>query len=176
VFTADGAALNVDSAAAPGATWTASALPNTPTTYPGTVLLYAATPADAAAALAAASFAGLPANQATTDFNVAWGATLSGNYLVIAVGAAAVNALYDNPCGWTNPSQDDPGSTPFGNVERPLNVTLTNLFLVGEAATAAQTPQAVDDMAYFAVHGALPSGATMPKLASPGHTCLGTPS
>jgi hypothetical protein len=176
VFTADGARLNVDSATAPGAAWTASALPNTPTTYPGTVLLYAATPADDTTALAAAAYAGLPASQVTTDFDTAWGATLSGDYLVIAVGSAAVDALYDNPCGWTNPSQDDPGSTPFGNVERPLNVTLTNLFLVGLAATAAQTAQVADDMAYFAVHGALPSGATLPKLAYPGRTCLGTAS
>jgi hypothetical protein len=176
VFTADGAQSNVDSATAPGAAWTASALPNAPTTYPGTVLLYAATPADDATALAAASSAGLPASQVTTDFDNAWGAALSGDYLVIAVGSAAANALYDNPCGWTNPSQDDPGSTPFGNVERPLNVTLTNLFLVGVAATAAQTPQVADDMAYFAVHGALPSGATLPKLAYPGYTCLGTAS
>jgi hypothetical protein len=176
LFTRSGATLSVDTATAPGADWTASALPSTPTTYPGTVLLYAATPADDASALAAASFAGLPASQVTTDFDVAWGATLSGNYLVIAVGAAAVNALYDNPCGWANPSQDDPGSTPFGNVERPLNVTLTNLFLVGEASTASQTPQVADDMAYFAVHGALPAGATLPKLAYPGHTCLGTAS
>jgi hypothetical protein len=168
--------LNVDSATAPRAAWTTSALPNTPTTYPGTVLLYAATPADDATALAAAAYAGLPASQVTTDFNTAWGAALSGDYLVIAVGSAAANALYDNPCGWTNPSQDDPGSTPFGNVERPLNVTLTNLFLVGVAATAAQTPQVADDMAYFAVHGALPAGATLPKLAYPGYTCLGTAS
>ena len=95
---------------------------------------------------------------------------------MVSIGAAATNALYDNPCGWTNPSQDDPGSTPFYNVERPLNVTLTNLFVVGEAATAAETPQVAADMAYFAVHGALPSGATLPKLAGPGYTCLGTAS
>ncbi|HEV2346148.1 MAG TPA: PKD domain-containing protein [Actinocrinis sp.] len=176
VFTANGAKLNVDSATAPGAAWTATALPNTPTTYPGTVLLYAATSADDTSALAAAKFAGLPASQVTRNFTVAWGATLSGNHLVIAVGAAAVNALYDNPCGWANPSQQDPGSTPFGNVERPLNVTLTNLFLVGEAATASKTPQVANDMAYYAVHGALPSGTTLPKLAYPGSTCLGTPS
>lgn len=176
VFTANGAKLNEDSATAPGAAWTTTALPNTPTAYPGTVLLYAATSADDTTALAAASYAGLPSSQVTRSFNIAWGATLSGNYLVIAVGAAAVNALYDNPCGWTNPSQQDPGSTPFGNVERPLNVTLTNLFLVGEASTASKTPQAVDYMAYYAVHGALPSGTTMPKLAYPGYTCLGTPS
>jgi hypothetical protein len=176
LFYSNAGQYSVDTATAPGAAWTAGSLPNTPTTYPGTVLLYAATPADLTTALAAASFAGLPASQATSNFNTAWAATLSGNYLVIAVGAAANNALYDNPCGWTNPSQDDPGSTPFGNVERPLNVTLGNLFLVAEAATASQTPQAADDMAYYAVHGALPGGATLPALAYPGFTCLGTAS
>ena len=176
LFTTDGTAAQLDTAAAPGAGWTVSALPSTPTTYPGTVLLYAATPADDTSALAAAAYAGLSASQVTTDFNTAWAATLSGNYLVISVGTAAVNALYDNPCGWTNPSQDDPGSTPFYNVERPLNVPLTNLFLVGAAADAAQTPQVADDMAYFAVHGALPSGAVLPTLAYPGYTCLGTAS
>lgn len=176
LFSSDAGAFAVDTAGAPGADWSSNALPSTPTTYPGTVLLYAATPADDATALAAASYAGLPASQVTTDFATAWGATLSGNYLVIAVGAAANNALYNNPCGWDNPSQDDPGSTPFGNVERPLNLTLTNLFLVAEAADATQTPQAADDMAYYAVHGALPSGATLPALAYPGYGCLGTAS
>ncbi|HEY3871101.1 MAG TPA: PKD domain-containing protein [Actinocrinis sp.] len=176
VFLADGSQLGVDTSTAPGSAWSYSALPSTPTTYPGTVLLYAATSADGTTALNAAAYAGLPADQVTTSFADAWAATLSGNYLVIAVGQAAVNALYDNPCGWVNPSQDDPGSTPFGNVNRPLNVTLTNLFLVGAAATASQTPQRVDDMAYYAVHGALPAGATLPSVAGPGFSCLGSAS
>lgn len=176
LFVADGSRLGVDTSTAPGSAWTNSALPSTPTTYPGTVLLYAASAADDTSALAAAAYAGLPAGQVTTDFADAWAATLSGNYLVIAVGQAAVNALYDNPCGWANPSQDDPGSTPFGNVNRPLNVTLTNLFIVGAAATASQTPQRADDLAYYAVHGALPAGATPPTVAGPGFTCLGDPS
>lgn len=179
LFVSDGAQLGVDAsgaANAAGAAWDYSALPSTPTTYPGTVLLYAATATDDASALAAASYAGLPATQVTTDFATAWAATLSGDYLVLAVGQAAVSALYDNPCGWANPSADDPGSTPFDNVNRPLNVTLTDLFLVAAAATAAQTPQRAADMAYYAVHGALPAGATLPTVASPGHTCLGQPS
>ena len=164
--------LGVDTAATPGA-WSYADLPSTPTTYPGTVLLYAATPTDEASALAAAAYAGLPASQVTTDFQVAWGATLSGNYLVLAVGQAAVNALYDNPCGWANPSADDPGSTPFYDVFRPLNVTLTNLYLVAAASNAAQTPQRAEDMAYYAVNGTLPAGATLPAVAYPGYTCLG---
>jgi len=173
VFLASGTKLSVDTSSAPGAAWTATALPSTPTAYPGTVLLYAATSADDTTALSAASYAGLPASQVTTNFATAWAATLSGNYLLISVGQAAYNALYDNPCGWTNPSQDDPGSTPFDYVVRPLNVTLTNLFLVGAASTASKTPQRTDDLAYFAVHGALPQGAAVPTIASPGSTCLG---
>ena len=174
LFLANGSTLSVDTSSAPGASWTATALPSTPTTYPGTVLLYAATSADDKAALAAASYAGLPASQVTTDFAAAWGATLSGDYLVVTVGQAAYNALFDNPCGWANPSQDDPGTTPFNYVVRPLNVTLTNLFLVGEAATAAKSQARTDDLAYYAVHGALPAGATIPTIASPGYSCLGS--
>jgi hypothetical protein len=175
LFVSDGGQLGVDTSTAPGAAWSYSALPSTPTAYPGTVLLYAANASDDASALAAASFAGLPASQVTTSFADAWAATLSGNYLVIAVGQDAVDALYDNPCGWANPSQDDPGSTPFDIVRRPLNVTLTNLYLVAAGATASDTPQAADDMAYFAVHGALPAGATLPALSRPGYTCSGSP-
>ncbi|WP_051451069.1 PKD domain-containing protein [Actinospica robiniae] len=175
VFLDNAGQLGVDSAATAGA-WSYADLPSTPTTYPGTVLLYAATPADDAGALAAAEYAGLADSQVTTNFQIAWGATLSGNYLVIAVGQAAVTALYDNPCGWANPSADDPGSTPFAEVTRPLNLTLTNLYLDAAASNAAQTPQRAADMAYFAVHGALPAGATLPTVAYPGHTCLGASS
>lgn len=171
---ADAGKASVDTNSAPGAAWSGSALPSTPTAYPGTVLLYAATSADESTALAAASYAGLPAGQVTTSFATAWAATLSGNYLVITVGQAAYNALFDDPCGWTNPSADDPGTTPFDYVVRPLNVTLTNLFLVGAAATTSKTPQRSDDLAYYAVHGALPQGAAVPTIASPGYSCLGS--
>jgi hypothetical protein len=174
VFLTNAGTPSLDTSSSPGAAWSSSALPSTPTVYPGTVLLYAATSADDTTALAAASYAGLPAGQATTSFATAWAATLSGNYLVITVGQAAENALFDDPCGWANPSADDPGTTPFDYVTRPLDVTLTNLFLVGAAATTAKTPQRTDDLAYYAVHGALPKGATVPTIASPGHSCLGS--
>jgi len=174
VFLTDGGTLSVESSSAPGASWSTSALPSSPTAYPGTVLLYAATSADDSTALTAAAYGGLPSSQVTTDFATAWAATLSGNHLVITVGQAAYNALFDNPCGWANPSQEDPGTTPFDYVIRPLNVTLTNLFLVGQAATASQSQKRTDDLAYYAVHGALPSGATVPTVANPGYTCLGS--
>ncbi|HEX4789719.1 MAG TPA: PKD domain-containing protein, partial [Actinospica sp.] len=168
VFLSDGSALSVDTDSAPGAAWSSTALPSTPTAYPGTVLLYAASSADDAAALSAASSAGLAASQVSTSFATAWAAVLSGNYLVITVGQAAADALYQNPCGWTNPSRSDPGSTPFSYVTKPVNTTLTNLFLVGAAAAASNSTQRADDLAYFAVHGALPEGAPdMPAAARP---------
>ena len=67
------------------------------------VRLYAADPADYQAALAAASAAGLPADQVTQSFSTAWDQTSSGEYLVIAVGGPADDALYYNVCGWTAP-------------------------------------------------------------------------
>jgi hypothetical protein len=173
VFLATGSALALDTAS--GTTWTYGSLPSAPTTYPGTVLLYAATPTDEATALGAAAYAGLHASQVTSDFQTAWAAALSGNYLVIAVGQAAANALYDNPCGWTNPSQADGGSTPFSYVENPVDVPLTNLFVLATATDPANQASVADDLAYYAFHGALPnSGSTLPALARPGRTCLGS--
>jgi hypothetical protein len=174
VFLADGAAPSVDSDSAPGAAWSNSILPSAPTAYPGTVLLYAASSADDTTASSAAAYAGLPASQVTTSFATAWAAALSGNYLVITVGQAAANALYQNACGWANPSRSDPGSTPFSYVTKPANAPLANLFLVGAAATASAGPQRADDLAYFAVHGALPAGAPdVPAIAQPAAVCLG---
>src|SRR5207253_1106700 len=112
-------------------------------------------------ALAAAATAGLPASQVTQSFAKAWGAVLSGDYLVISVGAAANNALYLNPCGWANPSNDDPGSTPFYYAPVPLNTLPgAGAFERGAAATVSQTPALVTDLAYYATHGALPGGVT----------------
>jgi hypothetical protein len=174
VFLADGTAPSVDGNSAPGAAWSNSALPSSPTAYPGTVLLYAADSADDITASSAAAYAGLPASQVTTGFATAWAAALSGNYLVITVGQAAADALYQNPCGWANPSRSDPGSTPFGYLTRPANAPLANLFLVGAAATASAGPQRADDLVYFAVHGALPAGAPdVPATAQPAAVCLG---
>lgn len=172
LFVTDSSGLGLDTENS--GSWTYSTLPNTPTAYPGTVLLYAATSDDVATAQAAAAYAGLPASQVSTDFETAWAAAISGDYLVIAVGQAATTALFDNPCGWANPSGSDPGSTPFSDVKHAVNTPLTNLFVVGTAADPTQQTAAADDLAYYAVNGALPAGATLPTLASPGRTCLGS--
>ena len=60
LFLADGSAVTEDSSTASGSGWTASSLLTTPVTYAGRILLYGATPADYANALAAAADAGLP--------------------------------------------------------------------------------------------------------------------
>lgn len=172
VFLADGRSLSLDTRTNT-ASWTNTSLPSTPTAYPGTVLLYAATPADQATALAAAAYAGLPSSQVTTDFQRAWAAEISGNYLVIAVGRSAVNGLYDNPCGWANPSRADGGTTPFSDVEHAVDTPMANLFVLGTAADPTLQTTAVDDLSFYAVHGALPTGVrTLPTLAQPGHVCL----
>src|SRR5262249_20152358 len=78
----------------PSGSWTSLTLPGTPATWADQVVLYAAGPADAAAAQAAAAAAGLPPSQVITSFAAAWADTLSGEYLVIAVGSPAVSAMY----------------------------------------------------------------------------------
>ena len=163
---------------APSGTWTAQALPGTPAAFADRVVLYAATPADDTAALSAAAAAGLPAGQVTTSFATAWDDTLSGGYLLFAVGQAAINALEYNTCGWDNPSADIAGSTPFDYVTRPLNALIpAGLFMDGAASTASLTPQRAADLAYFAVHGALPPGVTsVPAAAAPARACAGSPS
>jgi PKD repeat protein len=177
-LSAPGGALLADTSSGPAGPWTSASLPATPATFADRVVLYAATPADQAAALSAAQAAGLPASQVTKSFAAAWADTLSGNYLVISVGLAATDALYFNVCGWANPSGDIPGSTPFYIVSGPRD-TLPGAGAYQEAAavTTSQTPQLAADLAYYAVHGALPPGVTaLPATAGPQYACAGSPS
>ena len=138
------------------------------------VLLYAATSADDTSALAVASAAGLPATQVTTSFSTAWAATLSGNYLVIAVGSAAVDALDFNTCGWANPSGDGAGGTPFSPAAGPLDkLPGAGVYENAAAATGAQTATLASGLAYYAAHGALPAGKSLPSRAAAQRTCAG---
>ncbi|MHA7984301.1 PKD domain-containing protein [Rathayibacter sp. CAU 1779] len=164
--------------APPSGPWTTQPLPSSPATFADRVLLYAAGSDDVPAAQAAAASAGLPSSQVTTSYKVAWAATLSGDHFVIAVGQAALNALEYNTCGWTDPSAMDPGSTPFDYVTRALNVLPgADLFMNGAALAAANTQQRAIDMAYYAVHGALPDGQTaLPAAAPSAKVCLGSAS
>jgi hypothetical protein len=175
LFLADGTTLHLD--ASTGSGWTATTLPNTPVTFASRVLLYAATPGDEVSASAAASAAGLPASAVTEDFATAWAAALTGNYLVIAVGQAADDALYFNTCGWSNPSGEGAGGTPFDLSTEPLDqLPGVDLYENAAATTAAQTPSLAVDLADYAAHGTLPAGVTgLPAQGTPARICAGSP-
>ena len=165
----------------PSGSWhSAPALPTAPASWANQIVLYAADAADAATAQASAAAAGLPAQQVTTSFAVAWADTLDGNYLVYAVGTPAVRALYSNVCNWANPS-DLPGpGTPFSYGVDPVN-TLAQVgpgnFVNAAGATAADTQAITTDLAYYALHGALPPGVTsVPAQVGAPYACMGNPS
>jgi hypothetical protein len=162
----------------PSGTWTSLTLPDTPATWADQIVLYAADPADAAAAQAAAAAAGLPAGQVTTSFATAWADTLSGEYLVLAVGGPAVAALYYNLCGWTNPSALPAGSTPFFYYVGTFNTLPgADAFVDAASDTAADTQALATDLAYYALNGTLPAGVTsLPAAAAPPYACVGSPS
>ncbi|HEY3953576.1 MAG TPA: PKD domain-containing protein [Streptosporangiaceae bacterium] len=162
----------------PSGTWTSMTLPDTPATWADQVVLYAADSADAAAARAAATAAGLPASQVTTSFAAAWADSLSGEYLVFAVGTPAVAALYFNVCGWANPSALPAGSTPFSYDVGPLNTLPgSDTFVNSASDTAADTQALATDNAYYALNGTLPPGVTtLPQAVGPPRACSGSPS
>ncbi len=139
------------------------------------VRLYAADPADDQAALAAASADGLPASQVTESFATAWDQASSGEYLVLAVGGPADDALYFNQCGWTAPDGLAGGSTPFYYASSALNtLPAVDEYENAAGATAADTETLAADLAYYAVHGAYPAGATPPAAAAPAAVCVGS--
>jgi PKD domain-containing protein/CHAP domain-containing protein len=162
----------------PSGTWTSMTLPDSPATWANQILLYAADPADASAAQAAATAAGLPASDVTTSFAVAWADTLSGQYLVFAVGGPAVAALYFDVCGWSNPSALPAGSTPFYYYVGEQNTLPgADAFVDAASDTAADTQALATDLAYYALNGTLPAGATsLPVTEGPPYACVGSPS
>jgi hypothetical protein len=178
VFFSGAQGIEEDSNPGGSGTWTLSSpLPDTPVTFAGRVVLYAATRSDLTAATRAAAFAGLPSSAVTGSFATAWDHALSGNYLVITVGLAATDGLYFNVCGWANPSDAFPGSTPFLLVNPPVD-QLPGANNVEEAAgsSAPGTANLADDLAYYALHGSLPTGvSSLPTEANPQFACSGQP-
>ena len=178
LFVADQGAVTEDASATAGGSWTASSLPTRPASYSDRIMLYAASPGDDQTALTAAAAAGLPAAQVTDNFDVAWAATLSPDYVVIAVGVPAVDALYVNDCGWPDPSGDDAGTTPFYYYLPPFyGLPGADAYLNATAASPAQAVAAATDATYYALHDALPPGVTsIPTLTGPDYSCEGSPS
>lgn len=164
----------------PSASWTTTALPDSPATWADQIVLYAADPTDAAAAQAAAAAAGIPAGNVITSFSTAWSDLLSGEYLVFSVGLPAMDALYYNVCGWADPSQYGAGSTPFYYVLGPINsLPGADVYVDAVSDTAADTQALATDLAYYAVNGTLPAGVTassLPPAEGPEYACAGSPS
>jgi hypothetical protein len=168
----------------PSGTWgSPQALPDTPATWANQIILYAADPADASLAQAAAAAAGLPASSVVTSYYAAWADTLSGQYIVYAVGTPAVAALYFNVCGWANPSALPAYSTPFsyqvavpGAYYGTLQAVGPGNFVNAASDTAADTQALATDLAYNALHGSLPPGVTsVPAAVGAPFACVGSP-
>ena len=89
-----------------------------PTPMP--VRLYAADNASMALAVQVARRLALRNGDVTGSFSQAWADAAAGHDLLFAVGRAALNGLYTNPCGWSNPAGKGRGHTPFSVVDATL--------------------------------------------------------
>lgn len=141
------------------------------------IMLYAAGQHDFQIALGAAAMSGISHSQITGDFTTAWNAVASGQKMVIAVGGAAVNALYYNPCGWSNPANQPGGHTPFIMINTPLDTMPgANYFVNAAGVSALDTLQIACARVYYAVTGRTPTAfTTVPKVLTPAERCVGSP-
>jgi hypothetical protein len=177
--------LSLDQASGPSGTWSEVPLPTATGSWANQIVLYAATPADQATALSIAAEEGLPASDVITSYYDAWLDVETYNeYLVISIGDAATTALYQNPCGWANPSDGDyaTGTTPFSIQYPPLNsvpgAANEDNFETGDSADSADTVALATDLVDYAAHGTFPAGVTLSNLPefnwSPPDTCEGS--
>ncbi|WDL98080.1 hypothetical protein [Alicyclobacillus sp. ALC3] len=139
------------------------------------VYLYAAVPLDYVKCVAAANAAGVPQSNVLGSFSEAWTRVQGGNDLVIAVGGAALYALYYNECGWSNPSGQAAGSTPFAvhPSGRGIDTLQADYFVNAAGTTAIDSLKLAVMMAYYAVHGVFPAQwTTLPKQETPRKVCV----
>ena len=140
------------------------------------VVLYAADTVDYELAIGVAATANIPNYNVIGDFATAWNLVKSGNYLVIAVGGPANNALYYNPGGWAGHST---GSTPFETTASQQVSTLpgANYYENASGNDRTQTLYLATVFAFSAVYGITPSNYTnLPAPAAPVNTCSGNSS
>jgi Domain of unknown function (DUF1906) len=146
------------------------------TPYP--MVLYAADPLSMAVAAASAAALGLPASDVTGNFGTAWNDVAGGSDLVLGVGQAAVNALNNNPCGWSNPAGEAAGHTPFFYIGVPLQQAPgADVFEPSDGTSLAETATVTAQLTQYALAGTLPDEAGPPVGPSPPQdVCLGSPS
>ncbi len=147
-----------------------------PTAYP--IVLYAADQASMATAVTQAKRLALPAGDVTGTFVTAWNDLTGGSDLVLAVGDAADNALFYNPCGWTNPAGTGAGSTPFSYLGLPWQQQAgADNYEPSDGSTNAATAALTAQLSHYALTGALPNeGVTPNSISLPQKKCLGSPS
>jgi hypothetical protein len=146
-----------------------------PTAHP--VVLYAADTASMKTAVAIAGRLALPPSDVTGTFSTAWTDLTGGKDLLLAVGQAALNGLFTNPCGWSNPGGKGRGHTPFSVVDATLRQPPgANIFENATASKSADTSQLASELMHFALTGTLPNGGTpLPGPAIPTNHCTGSP-
>ncbi len=151
--------------------------PGTALPAPSPVVLYAADPASMAAAVAVARDDALPAADVTGDYSQAWSDVAAGNDIVIAVGAAAVDGLFYNACGWANPGGLPAGESPFYWLGTPFSQPPgADVYVPADGTTAANSALLAAQLAHYALAGTLPGYGRPPALLPrPADTCLGSP-
>jgi len=146
-----------------------------PTSVP--VRLYAADNASMALAVQIARHLALPNGDVTGSFSQAWTDVTGGHDLVFTVGQAALNGLYTNPCGWSNPAGRGRGHTPFSVVDATLRQPPgANIFENATASKSPDTGQLTAEVTHYALTGTLPNGGTpLAGPAIPTNACKGQP-
>jgi hypothetical protein len=139
------------------------------------VYLYAATENDFTKCLAAADVSGIAYSHCIGSYAQAYELVHEGGNLVIAVGGAALYALYYNPCHWTNPGATAGGSTPFTVFPSGLGVNRTGSkeFVNAAGYTALDSLKLAVMMSYYAVYGTFPKGFQgLPRQEVPQMVCI----
>ncbi|QQE78984.1 glucosaminidase domain-containing protein [Alicyclobacillus sp. SO9] len=139
------------------------------------VYLYAATDTDFRIAQTAAKLAGVPSGNVIGDFSAAYNLVQNATTnFVLAVGSAALYALYYNPCGWGGLAA---GSTPFSYyASAQCSLLRSNMFVNAAGQTPADTFYIAIAFTYYAIHcsypGVFPSSG-LPSRSSPQTVCVG---
>ncbi|RIV26392.1 hypothetical protein D2Q93_04270 [Alicyclobacillaceae bacterium I2511] len=83
-----------------------------------------------------------------------------------------MDALYFNPCGWSNPAGEAAGHTPFAIAAPTDALPVANYFINGAGTTASDTFYISTAYAYYAMNGAYPSEFPSPPTSeNPTSTC-----
>lgn len=139
------------------------------------VFLYAAVESDYMKCFAIADVCGIPYSNVLGNYNSAWQKILNGQDMLIAVGGAALYALYYNPCGWSNPSGLGQGQTPFNVFPcgQGISTPAANLFVNAAGYTALDSLKLGVMLAYYAIHETFPTLFTgLPRQETPQQVCV----